>query len=270
MTKGSGGTSPSPMHCPIPHAATRTESACGYNARMTLLLDNQMEQASEALAKMDYLACESLCEAALAQAKRQGDWAYYGRILLPLQECRRQRRMIAAEGAIRLGTSAQGGGPATWLEHLASGCIVITHPHSHGEAARLLHEVRERRLFIEVLFADSRVNDSTWRIATFTGQRKATVEIPAPPVAERDRWLLPASGGKVEKSDSSFRGATPPKAQWFVEASEKLGDALLAGVKATSPFDLVDVLEACLVGAPDHEILHQRLAEAAKAARLTK
>lgn len=241
--------------------------ALRYNAPMTLLLDNQMEQASEALAKMDYLTCESLCEAALAQAKRAGDWAYYGRILLPLQECRRQRRMIAAEGIIRLGTSEQGGGPATWLEHLPAGCIVITRPHTHTEAARLLHEARERRLFIEVLFADSHVNETTWRITTFTGSRKATVDIPAPPVHERDRWLLP-TGGKGAKSDSSFRGATPPQAQWFVQASEKLGDALLAQVNATSAVDRVDVLEACLVGAPDHEILHQRLADAAKAARL--
>lgn len=177
--------------------------------------------------------------------------------------------MIAAEGVIRLGTGEQGGGPATWLEHLPAGCIVITRPHTHTEASRLLQEVRHRKLFIEVLFADSHVNDSTWRITTFTGSRRAAVEIPAPPLHERDRWLL-ASTGKDAKMESSFRGATPPQAQWFVEASEKLGDALLAEVKATSAADRVDVLEACLVGAPDHEILHQRLADAAKAARLKK
>jgi len=69
----------------------------------TATLDALMEDASRALAEMDYLTCESLCLKALAAAREDGNWAYYKRILLPLQEVRRQRRMIAADGDVVLG-----------------------------------------------------------------------------------------------------------------------------------------------------------------------
>jgi hypothetical protein len=221
---------------------------------MPLTLDTQMEQASEALARMDYLACESLCEAALGVAKAQRDWAYYSRILLPLQESRRQRRMVAAEGVIRLGTGTEGGGVSIWLNHLPAGCLVVTHPHTRAEAARLQREARERRLFVEVLLAESKSTDGVWRIGTFAGPA-ASIDVPAPPADCREQWLPSGT-------------ACPAAAQWFLDASEKLGDVLLARVTATSPVQRVDALEQCLLGAGDHEILHQRLADAANDARL--
>jgi len=237
-----------------------------YNPRMTAL-DTRMEAASEALARMDYLATETLCEEALAQAKATQDWAYYGRILLPLQECRRQRRMIAAEGVIRLGTSSLGHGPVMWPKEFAAGCVVLTHPHHSLHAARLWQEIRACRLFGEVLMADNNVGDATWRVRTFC-EPDVVVEILAPPTDWRDRWLTPVREAQSAEPGASPRGIKPTPADWFIDASEKLGDALLATVNATSPADRVDELERCIHAAPDHEILHQRLADAAKAARL--
>ena len=58
-------------------------------------------------------------------------------------------------------------------------------------------------------------------------------------------------------------------ADWFLDAAERLGDAVLDGVAARDARQRVAELEACLEAAPDHEILHQRLWDAVKAARLT-
>ena len=61
-------------------------------------LNTTMEHASAALQSMDYAACEAGCLTALAMAGNARRWSDYARILLPLQESRRQRRMIAVDG----------------------------------------------------------------------------------------------------------------------------------------------------------------------------
>jgi hypothetical protein len=161
-----------------------------YNSNMTATLDEQMEAASEALARMDYLRCEALCVQALAQAREQRRWPYYARILLPLQEARRQRRQIAADGVIRLGTASLHGGPADWLDAIEAGCIVVTAPHT-ADDARALHEAAiERGQYVEVLFSESESSDERWQIGSFAGP-KVRCERPAPPADWRDRWLDP-------------------------------------------------------------------------------
>ncbi|MEX2216813.1 MAG: hypothetical protein WD768_22050 [Phycisphaeraceae bacterium] len=225
---------------------------------MPASLDTIMEDASLALAKMDYLTGEATCLKALSLASEQRDWAYYGRILLPLQECRRQRRMIAAEGVVRLGTADLTGAAESWLGDLPEGCIVLTHPHSREDARRLQAAARDRQHHVEVLFADNEASASRWKLCAFTGP-SIEVEVAAPPAAWRNAWLRP--GAVAEK------GAKLP-ADWFVDATEKLGDALLARVTTENPRQRIAELEACLAAMSDHEILHQRLADAARDARL--
>ncbi len=95
-----------------------------------------MERASVALQAMDYATCEAACLEALRVARHGRQWADYARVLLPLQEARRQRRMNAADGTFRLGTGDLAGGPDSWLAALAPGCIVVTPPHDRADAAR--------------------------------------------------------------------------------------------------------------------------------------
>lgn len=215
-------------------------------------LDAKMEAASRALVAMDYLACERWSVEALAEARAAEDWAYYARILLPLQESRRQRRMIAAEGTIRLGAAGLDGHPATWLERLNPGCIVLTHPRTPDEARQLQQAAREQRRHVEVLYAAR--GEQAWTVQTFEGPR-ATATMPAPPPETTDRWLSDPADGR--RQDAS---------RWFMEATEKLGDALIASVAdAEGTPQRVDALERALAGMTDHEKLHQRLAEAASA-----
>ena len=225
---------------------------------MPSALDTMMEDASLALAKMDYLACEATCLKALAMAREQGDWAYYGRILLPLQECRRQRRMIAAEGVVRLGTADLDGSPESWLSEIPEGCIVLTHPHNVNDARWLQQAARDRRQHVEVLFADNPADATRWKLTTFTGP-SIVIEVEATPASWRNQWLA--------KDGATPQGAKNP-ADWFIDATEKLGDALLARVTTENTLQRITELEHCLTAMSDHEILHQRLADAARDARL--
>ncbi len=204
-------------------------------------IDTDMEQASQALAAMDYLSCESLCLKALAEARRAERFSDYARILLPLQEARRQRRIIALSDDIVLGTDDQFD-PDDWLSRHSAGCVALTHPHSAEDARQLCHKAREQRQYVEVLFADNEPEAPTWTLRAFEG-----------PAVSCD---LPAPSSVIDP------------AQWFLEASEKLGDAALADVDPTlKGIQLVDELQTRLNVFTDHELLHQRLADAARRLR---
>lgn len=229
---------------------------------MAFDLDATMRRASAALAKMDYLACESLCVEALAVTRQARQWAQYARVLLPLQEARRHRRMIAAEGTLRLGSASLAGAPADWLDDLAPGCIVLTRPHTAEEAHALVQVSRQRQLFVEVLWADSAVGDDTWQLRSFEGP-KVHLACGAPPRDWRDRFVHSDPGGQSYAPHPVSPALRP--ADWFIDATEALGQAALANVR--QPPDTVACLEAleeCLHVFADHEIIHQRLGDLAR------
>jgi len=240
----------------------------GMSDQATAELNAIMENAAQALAAMDYIQCEALCLRALAQARQGKDWAEYGRILMPLQECRRQRRMIAADGVIRLGTADLEGEPGQWLERISCGCVVVTHPHAPADAA-LLHEgARKRKHYIEVLYVDSQSTDARWTIRSHDGP-DVVCEVDAPPDNWRDCWIDEPGNGEISKT------ATP--GDWFIDATEQLGDAAMAGLagletEQNEPASdvLIAQLEACLRVVPDHELLHQRLSEVVQQVRMAE
>lgn len=224
-------------------------------------LDDVMSRASLALVQMDYLTCETLCLSALALARASDDWVYYARILLPLQEARRQRRMIAAESVVRLGTAGLTETPADhWIAQVQAGCVALTHPHTPSDALSLHEAARRGRLHIEVLFAESSPDAPTWTLRSFRGPA-VSCPFAAPPEPWRNQWLAARDVPPVPASDDAIKASASPS-DWFLDACEALGDAALQGVPADAP---VEVLEPLLDVAPDHEILHQRLAAAARA-----
>ncbi len=236
-------------------------------------LDSIMERASEALAGMQYLACEEHCLRALALARHHGDWAYYARILLPLQETRRQRRMIAAEGVTRLGTAGLQGPLESWLGRMGAGCIVVTGPHETQEAIALHRAARKRGQCIEVLFADNPATASRWTLLASAGEQSIKLTVAAPQSAWIDQWLAPTDAVPVrlpaqsDSSDAIELGSETP-VDWFLDACEALGEVALATVKAPlGERERIEQLERCLEAVPDHEIIHQALGEAARAMR---
>lgn len=228
-----------------------------------------MERASTALQAMDYTGCEAACLEALAIARQGHRWADYARILLPLQETRRQRRMIAVEGTIRLGSWGLSGPPSCWLEQLAPGCIVVTTPHAKTAAAKLHAAARRGHHCVEVLYATADATGTTWTCSTFRGPAFHDTR-PAPDDTWTDRWVRPVGAGTpipAEEAGTSSPG-NPVKsaADWFVDAAEAIGDAALASLATDADLDQrLQALEQCLDGADTHEILHQRLGETARA-----
>ncbi|MEM7624726.1 MAG: hypothetical protein AAF333_03765 [Planctomycetota bacterium] len=215
---------------------------------MTTALDDVMERASQKLADMDYLASEALCLQALRIAREAGDWNGYARVLLPLQECRRQRRMIAADTAVQLGTNACWNDPA-------AGCVAVTHPLDAESARQIAADATEHGKHVEVLWCDNAADAATWTVKTFAGPAIAC-DVAAPSSELVSRKLT------VGQDDHA-----PAAAHWFIAASEGLGDAALAAVDA-EPGGLgrVEQLEAMVAAVSDHELLHQALGEAARAA----
>lgn len=236
-------------------------------------LDSIMERASEALAAMQYLTCEGYCQRALALARQHDDWTYYARILLPLQEARRQRRMIAAEGVTRLGTAGLQGPPESWLKRMGAGCIVVTHPHTAQEAAAMRLTAHQQDLCIEVLFADNPATDPYWTLVTAAGGQPIKLAVTAPQASWLDQWLAPADAvpdyqqAKGDSDDAIELGSMTP-VDWFLDACEALGNAVLETVKAPlGDPQRIEQLENCLEAVPDHEIIHQALGDAARAMR---
>ncbi len=218
-----------------------------------------MDQASAALLAMDYLTCESSCITSLAMARAASDWDTYARVLLPLQESRRQRRMIASEGRVRLGFANESHDDVSAMDTLKAGCVLLTPPYTPQFARRLHDTARHGRRMVEVLYAHRSADQRSWVLESFAGPR-VTCAVPAPPTEWSDRWLIPG------QTQAIASGKTP--ADWFLDAAEALGDAAMKTVDAPLGHERrIEQIEACLSVTDTHEILHQRLAQAARAMR---
>lgn len=238
-------------------------------------VDSIMEQASLALMRMDYLDCEAHCLKALALTRQQQDWANYARVLLPLQETRRQRRMIAAEGVIRIGTAdrdeQEQDQAEAWLEQMPNGgCMLVTQPYAADQAAKLARAAKAGNQYVEVLYADNATDASSWILRSFDEQiddgPAIECKIDAPPAPWLNRWL---NHNGAEHQTGEPNGSPGKPADWFLDACEALGDAALAQVPdMLDPLQRIKALEQCLGVVTDHEILHQRLWQAARKAAL--
>jgi hypothetical protein len=180
-------------------------------------IDQLMEQASQALGRTDYLACERLCEQALALAIDADDFDRVSRIVLPLQEARRQRRQIASEaGVMVLGEPRQT--PEQILQAHEAGCfMLIGPPYDADDVTALRRQAADRGRFIEALLVDQ-----------------------------------------------------PTLVGLFLTAMDQRGDAILAALPGNADSrEVVRLLYDQLDQIGDHEIAHQRLADAARRAAHT-
>ena len=170
--------------------------------------------------------------------------------------------MIAAEGIVRLGSQTLRGGLKAWLATCSAGCIVLTHPHTPEDARELIRAARHGRRFIEVILADNAIDATTWKLRSFLG----TDDVVACDVGSPDRnWI--DKNVKHDKAHTHPDGKTP--ADWFIDATEALGDAALVLAAAEQdPTIRFDKLEKWLDVVADHELLHQALGKIARARAL--
>ncbi len=208
-------------------------------------IDQIMERASAALAVTDYFLAARLCLKALERAHRIGDFERMSRIVLPLQEARRQIRDTALDSGVCLErtTLPEPG------EIFGVGCYLLC-PPLIGVDGRSFRELAEgRRTPALVLTREPQTSAGKWPIVAVGGGGGPA----GLPVVVRVQVDPPAAG------------LTP---DWFIATQEALGDAAIAKANAKhetpAPDHLVEDLLELLEAVPDHEKLHQALEAACR------
>ncbi len=224
-------------------------------------IDKLMERASRALEETRYFECQRLCLQALDKAHRQLDFERMARIALPLQEARRQKRQLAIDASF-LPTRATPRPPGVRIIDLARsipqepapGCYLFQPPLIGADARAFRDAADASEIPVFVLCREPLARDGAWPIAS--------VGV----VTVRAKVTPPFSVSREERSvtrDGCTNADGPRIAcAWFERTAEALGDSAIARLKADDPSawrveDLLEFLDAF----PDHEKLHQRLAE---------
>lgn len=230
-------------------------------------IDALMEKASRELVAGDYFAAERDCVSALDKAFIAGDYHRMARIILPLQEARRQKRDLAFDsGAVYLVTGEIPSGKS-----LRAGCYMVAPPRV-GVDGRALREAADRKgVPVIVVVREPTTREGMWPIVMI-GPVTIRTKVAAPKRVE----ARGKKGGeaKAAPAGSAFDSATEPlpTPEWMLGANEALGDAAIESVPATAaPEARVEAFMDRLRAHPDHEKLHQRLEEACReAAQLSR
>lgn len=222
-------------------------------------LDAQMERASEALARCDYFTAERFCSTALDRAFRQADFERMSRIVLPLQEARRQIRQTAWDTGEQRGVALLE--DQSQLEEVIAGedgkpseggCYLLQ-PPLIGLDGRTLEDVfGTMGSCASVLTREPMTRKGLWPIVA-VARKSLRVQIEPPPGVER-----------VSGTMTGDRVSGPIPLSWFQSASEALGDAGIAQIdKTLHPVFQVEDLYEWVQAHPEHERLHQALGDAA-------
>ena len=222
------------------------ESALGINQ-----IDDLMERACLHIAAAEYFEAERLCVRSLRAARVNLDFERMARIVLPLQEARRQLREAAWDiGVVALVRSRQ-----DIPKPLVPGCYLLVPPMIGRDGTNLRETLSRRGTPASVLTREPLTRTGKWPIVG-VGPMVVRTQVDPPWPIER-----------VERSVSKDEEHRLPPIEWFVRASEALGDAAIAALSPSDhPHYRVDDLLDFLAAHPEHEKLHQRLERACRAA----
>jgi hypothetical protein len=229
-------------------AAVKTE---GLNP-----IDRLMERASRALEKTQYFEAERFSKDALNKAHAASDFERMARIILPLQEARRQKRQLAVDSKWIM-VFSDPRQLRDFAPELPAGCYLMQPPLLGVDARNLRDEADSRGVPILVICREPLTKDLKWPVVS-VGR-----------VSIRTRVDPPVALTRVEKSvtKDAYTGEPLPTAQWFEAAAEAIGDSAIAKIKPEEPAAWrVDDLMSWLEAHPDHEKLHQRLEDACRQA----
>lgn len=240
-------------------------------------IDTLMERASVALVARRYFETEELCVEALRRARGIADFDRIARIALPLQEARRQKRDLAFDAAVTLGSVFRIDGELPAGRAIVPGCYLVEPPRV-GVDGRILREAADaRQTPVIVVVREPQSRDGLWPIVAVgpvTVRTKVAPPAPPPPPPRRAR-----SGGSRKKPKPGAAVASPvpgpaegsgcplPTPQWFLAANEALGDAAIAAcMLRPTAYSQLEALLDHLAAHPDHEKLHQALEDSARRA----
>ncbi len=197
-----------------------------------------MTKAQQSLSRNHWFEAERLCARALDMARGECDFNLMARIVLPLLEARRQRMQVALDSKKLVIIDE----PSTEERQLEPKCYLVQSPLVGADARRLRLLALEREIPVMVLCREPKTQLGLCPIVGI-GQVTVRTRIDPP-----KKW---------EKPDFS----------WYAQACETLGDAAIEALDRTAePARQVDALLERLDTVPDHEKLHQALADACKAA----
>lgn len=201
-------------------------------------VNSLMTKAQQALSRSHWFEAERLCARALDIARNEGDFNMMARIVLPLQEARRQRMQIAFDSKKIVILDE----PVAEERALEAKCYLIQPPLVGADARRLRLAALEHEIPAIFLCREPKTQVGLCPVVAI-GQVTVRTRIDPP-----KKW---------EKPDLA----------WFIQACEKLGDAAIETLDRTAePARQVDALLERLDAVPDHEKIHQALAEICKEA----
>lgn len=216
-----------------------------------------MEAASRALVQRRYFDCERLCMEALERAFISADYERMSRIVLPLEESRRQKRDMAFDTrAVYVVDRVAPTG-----RNLRPGCYLVAPPRV-GIDGRLLREAaNKKKVPAIVVVREPASRDGLWPVVAI-GPVTIRTKV-GPPGSARSN----VNGVADEASETSATSTAVPEPEWFLRASEAIGDKAINGIEPTAaPVSRVEALMKCLQAHPDHEKLHQMLGAACREA----
>lgn len=245
-------------------------------------IDELMEAASDALVAMRYFEAERLALDALLRARRGDCFDAMARIVLPLQEARRQRLDLAFE-ATRHAASGPARPRIVAVEGQATSSPNL--PEQTGSRAVAASPESPRHLMKSAAVRRADVLEpGAWLVqppmvgADGRDLRSAALAAGIPvavlcrePTTRAGRCPLVAVGDVVIRTlVDPPADPDAPDLNWFIAGMEALGLAAIAAMgKEQHPVRSVDALLAALDAHPDHELLHQALGDACRRAALT-
>ena len=193
-----------------------------------------MERAEAASRRRAWFEAERLATKALSIARAADDFDAMARILLPLQEVRRQRLAEAFEAAKKVRVLAEAPNEQT---QAAPGIHLVEPPLVGADARRFRLLALEQEVPVAVVCRE--------------------------PITRLNECPIVAIGPVTirTKIDPPKKPSAPTPA-WMAKALEELGDAAIANLDPGQDLlKRIDHLLNCLETHPDHEKLHQALAE---------
>jgi hypothetical protein len=145
------------------------------------------QQAQEQLVAMQYLAAEELLARAESLAFKQSDFDTLARLYMPLQECRRQKRLLCSEGVVKLDLIARDANEALDPKQIAhqipQGQLLVAGWASIAPAVELRAIAAERQLYLETFLA---------AVYEINGGGRAVAIVPSADVAlpPSDVWAI--------------------------------------------------------------------------------
>ena len=200
-------------------------------------IDELMERATHALTETEYFDAERLVMKALQLARQAGEFEQIARIALPLQEARRQRIILAFDACDEVTIVQQ---PVTEDTVIKPGCYIVQPMMVGADARRLRMKAFNDNVPVAVLCREPL---SQMGLQPLVAIGEVTIRTKVRPPKNREQ----------------------PSKEWFIDSMEALGDTALAEIDpALKNEKRIDAILHCLDAVPDHEKLHQALAEAAR------